>query len=665
MSEIESVLSASTSNSVFPKYKAELSPIEVRVVRDYVANIRREILQSAKALGVPSPVPQFASVHSIQIDLTFADIAAVECLPEQMRGYGEVSPEIVPQLRGMVEQLKSSLGKLGAFLSEGADLGERLHRLERAGDEIDLLDRITEIVDRRGMVEFRPAIGAIIERLSAGCFEIAVFGRVSSGKSSLLNHILGTEVLPVGVTPVTAIPTRVIFGPEPAIDVSFAIGRRERLGIERLPEFVTEQQNKGNEKQITRIVVEFPSRRLEEGIVFVDTPGLGSLATTGAAETLAYLPRCDLGVLLVDSASTLTEEDVGTLHMLLQAGIPASLLLSKADLIEPADRERAIAYTKQKIQERLGVELPVVPVSVAHSDAILLDLWFDAEIAPVYGKHRELARQSIRRKVELLRESVGSSLRMALGRDSGEDQPGSTAVQRAGRELRAATGAFDDAWRRSFEVLDRLREAPDLVVAGIARDAAVLIQSNGQREIEGEWIRSAAQRIAAEQVRDLPKILAKLALDSAGALSECAQDLKTSEAPNPAEFASAIQEMPLIDVGSVETHLRAGILARRWTGSAVRDFETKLNEEIGPTLRQAFWAYSGVLQRWLRATLKDLRERFDAYAESYRAKIAGMETTAEETFSQAGGKGAQVSLERDLARLNPDATPAQVEVPAQ
>jgi hypothetical protein len=373
--------------------------------------------------------------------------------------------------------------------------------------------------------------------------------------------------------------------------------------------------------------------------------------------------------LLVDSASTLTEDDVGTIRMLLEAGIPASILLSKADLIEPVDRERAIAYTKEKIQERLGVELPVVPVSVEPSDAILLDLWFNAEIAPVYARHRELARQSIHRKIGLLRESVESSLRMALGRDSSEDQPGSTAVQRAGRELRAATGAFDNAWRRSFEVLDRLREAPDLVVAGIALQAAALMKSNGQREIQGEWVRSAAQRIAAEQIRDLPKTLAKLALDSAGALSECARDLNTSEVPNPAEFAPAIQEMPLIDLGGVEAHLRAGILARTWTGSAVRGFETKLNEEIGPTLRQAYSAYSGVLQRWLRATLKDLRDRFDAYAESYRAKIAGMESaslmTCAETVGQAGGTDSRTSIEQDLARLNMDTNPAQIEAPAR
>jgi hypothetical protein len=298
-------------------------------------------------------------------------------------------------------------------------------------------------------------------------------------------------------------------------------------------------------------------------------------------------------------------------------------------------------------------------VSVAPSDAILLDSWFESEIAPLYARHQELARESIRRKIGALRESVESMLCMWLGRDSGHSQPRLETTQRAARELRTATGAFDDAWRSSFQALDRLREAPDLVIAGIAREAATLVQSTGQHEIEGSWVRSTAQRIAAEHTRDLPNTLAKLALDSAVALKECARDLDTSEAPDAVEFTSAIQEMPSIDLGSIEVHLRAGALARTWTGSAVRSFETKLTAEIGQTLAHAFSAYSSVLQRWIRATLKELRDRFDTYAESYRGRIARVE-------APGGGGGTEVgtSIERDLARLKLEEDSIQVEAPA-
>lgn len=83
-----------------------------------------------------------------------------------------------------------------------------------------------------------------------------------------------------------------------------------------------------------------PSPRLHDGVVFVDTPGVGSLATAGAAETIAYLPRCDHGVLLVDATAPLTADDVGTLDRLVEAGIPATVLLSKADLLSASDLDR-------------------------------------------------------------------------------------------------------------------------------------------------------------------------------------------------------------------------------------------------------------------------------------------------------------------------------------
>ncbi len=181
---------------------------------------------------------------------------------------------------------------------------------------------------------------------------------------------MNTEVLPVGVNPVTAVPTRLIFGSAPQLTVWYAMKSPEVLGVQRLAEFVTEQKKRANEKHVTRIVVELPSSRLRDGVALVDTPGLGSLAATGAAETLAYLPRCDHGVVLIDSGSTLTADDLGTIQSLYEAGIPASVLLSKADLLVPEDRQRAVEYTEAQIRDQLGLTLPVHPVSVmaGHGD---------------------------------------------------------------------------------------------------------------------------------------------------------------------------------------------------------------------------------------------------------------------------------------------------------
>jgi predicted GTPase len=156
------------------------------------------------------------------------------------------------------------------------------------------------IITAHGMIELRGALVMLLERLENHAFEIGIFGRVSSGKSSLLNHLLGSEILPVGVTPVTAFPTRVSYGIRPQAIIEFAEDKPQTVELSRLTEFATEQQNPGNAKHVMRIRVQVPARRLREGVTFVDTPGLGSLATAGAEETVAYLPRCDLGIVLVD-----------------------------------------------------------------------------------------------------------------------------------------------------------------------------------------------------------------------------------------------------------------------------------------------------------------------------------------------------------------------------
>ena len=104
--------------------------------------------------------------------------------------------------------------RVSAYLSErlGHDLPERLARLEAAPGSVAMLTLLNAVVMRWQLVEFRPALDTIVQRLESPQYEIAVFGRVSSGKSSLLNHIAAVDILPVGVTPVTAVPTRLVRG---------------------------------------------------------------------------------------------------------------------------------------------------------------------------------------------------------------------------------------------------------------------------------------------------------------------------------------------------------------------------------------------------------------------------------------------------------------------
>jgi GTP-binding protein EngB required for normal cell division len=476
LSEIEATLAASQSKSPFPKFKLDIPPAQAKVVQDYVSRMRAQLVRILDSQGVPIPAPHIGSIRSIRVTLGFVDIAFDECRPKRMAGYGELADGSAIEIAGLVDEMQGIVSRLDSYLAQGqpADLAQRLRRLEEAGSGITLVKALERAIDQHGLVEFRPALATIIDRLETNAFEIAVFGRVSSGKSSLLNHIVGQDLLPVGVNPITAVPTRLAYGPEPRATAWFADRKPEQFGIERLAEFVTEQHNPANLQHVTRIVVELPAQRLREGVVYVDTPGLGSLATSGAAETKAYLPRCDLGVVLIDAGSTLTEDDLATIQTLCDVGIPASVLLSKADLLAPADRDRALQYVAAHIRSDLGLELPVHAISIKAECSGLLEKWLDTEILPLYGRHAELARQSLNRKIGALRLGVEAALKTRLKRSGSGDHDGPRIdigkVRDLETELRTAAGKIAEARTASIDTTDALRECADGLIRTTANN---------------------------------------------------------------------------------------------------------------------------------------------------------------------------------------------------
>ena len=315
-----------------------------------------------------------------------------------------------------ITQLMDVLNRMGNYLAGGVGQNPRarLETLEQTSHEAEWIKVIEEITAAHGLVELRPSLDAVIERLESSRFEVAVFGRVNSGKSSLFNHILRTEVLPVGVTPVTALPTYIVFGSRPLARIWFAEAAPIVIETHELRQYATEQGNPGNTKHVTRIQVELPADRLNDGVIFVDTPGLGSLARYGEMETMAYLPRCDLGAVLIDATSTLVHDDAFTVNSLRQAGASVMVLLTKIDVLSPDERATALQYTKDQLPANLGFDPPVSMVSVKDADAELSDRWIEAELVPCLREHQKLAKASVRRKVGLLREAAISALQRRL-----------------------------------------------------------------------------------------------------------------------------------------------------------------------------------------------------------------------------------------------------------
>jgi GTP-binding protein EngB required for normal cell division len=640
LGDVESILSAAKSKSAFRKYTGSLSPAQVKVVEDYVARIRTQLVRVLEAQGVPLPEPGFESVHAIRVTLAFVRIAFQECTPDRMRGYGQIPESEVRMLNGLVDEMVSAVDKLDSYLARGLaeDLEARLERLARAGADVGLMQVLERIINERGFVEFRPTLSMLIDRLETKSFEIALFGRVSSGKSSLLNHVVQSEILPVGVNPITTVPTRLVFGASASLTVWYADQSPDQLDISKLAEFVSERHNPANYKHVTRIEVHLPSPRLRDGVVLVDTPGLGSLATSGAAETLAYLPRCDLGVVLIDGGSTLTEDDLSTIRTLYEAGIPASVLLSKGDLLGPEDRLRSSQYISEQIFAQLRLTLPVHPVSTQSTHSSLLDAWFTQVILPLYDQHQQLMQDSLSRKIGSLREAVATALQARLDRTR-------VSVDGAAVEsrLRMSLGRIAEARALCFEITHAVRSYGEQALS----EAATRLTDHwlaGRTALPGTVVQEALLQGAAQQAGGVFRALNELARELTEALQSTAQALGfTTE--HQEDLALVVKEMPKLDIGPLDIDVKPTPFLKISRKLSIRRAERELRRRIGQRVSEAFSSFGSMLDAWSRRTLSELQLRFEGEADAYRAHLN--RRTAPGQIS----KSEESDIARDLASL--------------
>jgi len=643
LSDIENVLNESASLAAFPQYITDLSPAQKKTIGDYIARVRARLVRVLEGQGIAIPPPEVPVTRAVRGRLCSIDIAAEELKPKYMSGFGEVSAPLASDLNGIAAELQALVVHVGQQLAQGAgrDFRNRLQQLEEQGNDLSLLSRIERVVTDRGLVEFRGTIASILDRAEDRSFEIAVFGRVSSGKSSLLNAILGTDILPVGVTPVTAVPTRIVHGGKTLLTVSFTDAPAKSFEIASLGEFATEQQNPGNVKHVTRITITIPAPRLASGVSFVDTPGLGSLATSGAAETLAYLPKCDLGVVLIDAGSTLTDGDVRTILALQEAAIPAHVLLSKADILDRSDCEKTIGYVKQHVNVETGLDLPVHPVSVRPSHRDLLDRWFGEDILPLYSRSQELRAASLQRKIGSLKESVVFRLRSRVRQGR---EPSSCTPEEAGAveaRLRRASGLAEETRSACEKKADAMaKNIPALCSAAAAGVMKTPSPDTGNGTGTEEVIRTAVLREVQGRTADIRDQVETLAHQLQDELVKSAGDLCVADKPTDGEFLSLVREMPVFDPGTIRMSAPkssfSALLGKRFEEEQLA---RQIHRQIGGALEQAFASYTRVLKEWIRRVTAQMGRQFGTYAERYRAhaeRTAGGADVAPEEIRAIG-----------------------------
>ena len=114
---------------------------------------------------------------------------------------------------------------------------------------------------------------------SSDRIRVGVIGVTSSGKSTLINAVLGTDILSSAIAPSSGQLVCCSYGEKPEITIRFENGTEQKFsgkqfGRDILQEFSDERFNPQNQKGVLSIELTSPLFDFGKDVLLVDSPGL-------------------------------------------------------------------------------------------------------------------------------------------------------------------------------------------------------------------------------------------------------------------------------------------------------------------------------------------------------------------------------------------------------
>lgn len=514
-----------------------------------------------------------------------------------------------------------------------------------------------------------------IPRLQEERFHLVVLGEFNHGKTTFVNALLGESVLPMGVTPTTAVIHHIRYGERQEARACSEDGRETPVPMERLTDYEVDGQ--ALQEKVQRIDVTYPAPFLRDGVVLVDTPGVNDLNEARAEITYGYIPRADAILFLLDAGQILKESERQFVasRLLSQSRDKVVFVVNKMDLLDDDERAEALAYARLNLAKLLG-EPRVYGISAEQA------LRGDRGSSGVDALLSELQAflQEERGRV-LLDNALDAGLRTAASLRTGiEIQKRALAMEQSDLERRLANLEADLAGSeaRAAERVARIRESLAAAKALVRADVEAFARRFAEQlpeEIEqaeakdlrkylASFIEERFRRFADEQAEALALQLEKIAEEAIAFVSDDASaqldklravlgestpglDLEVNTFAYDVgvfavgAFGVTLMVLSNIAVGGALT-LAAPVLAYVFRGRADRQLKQRAKEEAPKAVREA---------------AAQMAEAFDARIDEFGEKLIAFVTAASEEMSRSIAE--LVRAARD-ARRSGDAVPGEL-----
>ncbi len=201
------------------------------------------------------------------------------------------------------------------------------------------------------------------EHLLSNCFNLVILGQFKRGKTTLINSLIGKEILPSSVVPLTSVVTILKHSGEINCNIYMQDGSNKIVRLEELTDYITEKGNPKNIKNVRCARIQYPSPFLEKGMLLVDTPGVGSTFLHNTETTYEFLDHLDAVLFLMSADVPISQVEKELLDTIKGSTQKIFFVLNKIDNLTPEEIEEISAFNKHVLEEMGFTVQEILPIS--------------------------------------------------------------------------------------------------------------------------------------------------------------------------------------------------------------------------------------------------------------------------------------------------------------
>ena len=138
------------------------------------------------------------------------------------------------------------------------------------------ITQMDEVCRHLSMEAQADELSGIGQRLKEHVFSVGIMGEFKRGKSTVINALLGSRIIPADIMPCSATLNYIRWDASKYAEVKFKDCSTKNVSVEELSDYITKltEESERQAENVDSATVYYPCPFCQNGVQIIDTPGL-------------------------------------------------------------------------------------------------------------------------------------------------------------------------------------------------------------------------------------------------------------------------------------------------------------------------------------------------------------------------------------------------------